>query len=368
MGMGKFGFIVHPVDAKRDAARKWPWARWLPTWVIEQRLKGTQPFVISQATGIESPAGARAEGWFVVCPLTPRQMLSLPLEGVMDRIVKAGEIAAQKGAGIVGLGAFTSVVGDGGLTVSRRLPIAVTTGNSYTVATALEGALTAAELVGMDVAIAKAAVLGATGSIGRTCAEALARRVQDVMLGGRDSQRLEEVRRRLESRSTTRARLSTTTNLAEALAEADLVVTVTSAVDAVIEPSWLKRGAVVCDVARPRDVSRRVVEERDDVLVIEGGVVRIPGEVRFGFDFGFPEGIAYACMAETILLALEERYEGFTLGKEVSIEQVEEIDRLAKKHGFRISGFRSFEKPVSEEQIRHVRERAGRAPAVVSAP
>jgi hypothetical protein len=29
----------------------------------------------------------------------------------------------------------------------------------------------------------------------------------------------------------------------------------------------------------------------------------------------------------------------------------------AKKHGFRLSGFRSFEKPVSEEAIERVREK-----------
>ncbi|HRF93732.1 MAG TPA: hypothetical protein PLZ51_00995, partial [Aggregatilineales bacterium] len=82
-----------------------------------------------------------------------------------------------------------------------------------------------------------------------------------------------------------------------------------SAVHAVIEPRHLKPGAVVCDVARPRDVSRLVADQRDDVLVIEGGMVEVPGDVDFHFDFGFPEGKAYACMAETMALALEGRYE-----------------------------------------------------------
>ncbi|MCL6624776.1 MAG: hypothetical protein K6T17_09215, partial [Fimbriimonadales bacterium] len=113
-----------------------------------------------------------------------------------------------------------------------------------------------------------------------------------------------------------------------------------------------------CDVARPRDVSRRVAEERPDVLVLEGGIVEVPGDVNFGFDFGFPPRMAYACMAETMILALENRPEPFTLGKKVSVAQVEEIRRLAEKHGFRLAGFRSFEKPVSEETIQRVRRLA----------
>jgi len=94
--------------------------------------------------------------------------------------------------------------------------------------------------------------------------------------------------------------------------------------------------------------------------VIEGGMVQVPGPVDFGFDFGFPPGKAYACMAETMILALEGRYEDYTLGKDIKLEQVEEIARLATKHGFRLAGFRSFERAVTEEQIDRIRTNARR--------
>ena len=90
--------------------------------------------------------------------------------------------------------------------------------------------------------------------------------------------------------------------------------------------------------------------------MIEGGVVQVPGQVDFGFDFGFPAGSAYACMSETMLLALEDRAESFTIGKDVTVDQVSEMDRLAIKHGFKLSGFRSFEKAVSADKIERVRE------------
>jgi len=141
--------------------------------------------------------------------------------------------------------------------------------------------------------------------------------------------------------------------------DADLVLTVTSAITAVIEPEYLKPGAVVCDVARPRDVSRRVGEQRDDVLVIEGGMVEVPGDVDFHFDFGFPPRMAYACMAETMALALEGRYEDYSLGKQISRARVEEISAIAARHGFRLGPFRSFERgPVTPETIARVQERA----------
>jgi predicted amino acid dehydrogenase len=143
-----------------------------------------------------------------------------------------------------------------------------------------------------------------------------------------------------------------------------VIITVTSAVDTVIEPEDLKPGAVVCDVARPRDVSRRVAEMRDDVLVIDGGVVEVPGKVNFNFNFGYPPGLAYACMAETMILALEGRIENFTLGRELTVEQIDTINRLAAKHGFRVAGFRSFELPVSAARVAAIREQARRKAAL----
>jgi fatty aldehyde-generating acyl-ACP reductase len=362
--MQKFAFIIHPIKAK-DVAKKYPVAKHLPDRLIEWYIKGRDPVVAAQVTGIRSIAGEEAEGWFIGCPFTPRQFLELPLDFVYDKLEKCGRMAEELDAGIIGLGAFTSVVGDGGVTLSKRLKIAVTTGNSYTVATAVEGAVKAAGLMGISLPCANVAVIGATGSIGATCAEILARDAREVGLIGRSTEKLAALADRL--RSAAQAEIRTYTDVAEGLKDADIVITVSSAAEAIVQPHHIKRGAVVCDVARPRDVSVAVQKERDDVLVIEGGVVRVPGQMRCAsmmtdapFSFGFPQGTAYACMSETIALALEGRYESFTLGKEVSVQQVDNISALCRKHGFQLDGFRSFERAVTDEEIDRIRQRAGR--------
>lgn len=354
--MEKFGFIMHPLQAKADIARKYPFVKYLPERLVEFGLKYKSPMMISHITGIRSITGTEAEGWFVGCPLTSRQLVSLPLDFVYERIIQTARLAQEQGARIVGLGAFTSVAGDGGITVARSLDIAVTTGNSYTVATALDGTMKAAELMGIDPAQARVAVVGAGGSIGRTCARILAPQVAEMALIGRSLEPLNKVATEITDETDKTPKVYTEIPLG--IRNADMVITVTSAVDAVIQPADIKSGAVVCDVARPRDVSWRVQKERNDVLVIEGGVVAIPGDVEFHFDFGFPRKTAYACMSETMILALEGRYENFTLGKDVSVEQVREISRLADKHGFRLAGFRSFERAVTDEYIAQVRGNA----------
>ena len=353
--MEKFAFMIHPLDAKRDASRKWPWVRFLPTSFIEWGLKHKSPLVVSHITGIRSLTGAEAEGWFIACPLTPRQFSALPLDFVYGRMAECGHIAESLGARILGLGAFTSVVGDGGITVADRLKIAVTTGNSYTVAVAIEETLAMARRMQISMP-AEIAVVGATGSIGSTCAEIMAPHAARLTVIGRNPSNLEQLADHL--RPGCPGEVIVSTDVAEGIRKADLVITVTSAVDSVIDPQDIKSGAVVCDVARPRDVSKRVVEQRDDVLVIEGGMVQPPGPVDFGFDFGYPPGLSLACMAETMLLALDGRYESFTLGKHVEVDKVRLIGSLAQKHGFKMANPRSFERPVTDDQIDAIRERA----------
>ena len=310
--MEKFAFIIHPLSI-HDMAHVSPVLKFIPDSWLESALKLKKPFQVSHITGIKSPY-AEAEGWFIGCPLTSKQMVELPEEFVMDRIIESGKIAQELGAKVVGLGAFTSIVGDAGITVAKNLDIAVTSGNSYTVATALEGTREAVRLMGKDLATAHVTIVGASVA----------------------------------------GKLTVSNDIKHSLKDADVVIAVTSAVDFLIEPEDLKAGAIVCDVARPRNVSREVASKRKDVLVIEGGVIKVPGNVDFHFDFGFPPQTSFACMAETMILALEKRYENFTLGRKLTIEQIDTISQLARKHDFSLAGFRNFERAVTDEEIAHI--------------
>jgi fatty aldehyde-generating acyl-ACP reductase len=352
--MGSFAFIVHPIEIS-DVARKFRIAKYLPEKLVEHALKYVSPFKMSEITGVKSDHGS-ASGWFISCPLTPGMMMSMPEDKVMNKIIDAAKLAQDLGAKIVGLGAFTAVVGDAGITVSQNVDIAVTTGNSYTVATAIEGTLKAAGLMGIDMDAAEVLVLGATGSIGRVLALILAHRGCNLTLAARNVARLERVSSQITKETGIVPRI--TSDVKQAVRSADVIVCVSSALDVLIEPEDLKPGALVCDVARPRNVSVEVQQKRKDVLVIEGGIVKVPGDVEFNFDFGFPRGHSYACMAETMILALEEKYESWSLGRSLTVAQVSGIAQLAQKHGFELGGFRSFERPVTQEQIAMVNRNA----------
>jgi len=158
-----------------------------------------------------------------------------------------------------------------------------------------------------------------------------------------------------------------TTDVGSAVRRAQLVLTATSSTQDVIEPEDLKIGAVVCELSLPHDVSRRVAAERPDVLVVEGGNMRVPGNPRFErvrepgteFDLNLPARTALACMSETMILALEGRLEPYTLGRGIKLEKVIEIEAMAARCGFELADMRAFDAAVTPEKIAAIRAAAG---------
>lgn len=358
----RFAFLMHPLRFD-DFARKYPFTQKLPERWVESLFRHVPPMQVGHVTGVESPSGEQLEGWLLGLAMTPRVLLETPYPVVLKSLLKAGRLAENLGAEILGLGAFTKIAGDRGVTLASQLNIPVTTGNSYTTATAVAGALAAARRMGRDPNTAHVAVIGATGSIGTACCHLLAQEVSGLTVVARGRDRLDALAAVLRERYP-RVTVHVETNIPEAARSADILIAVSSSPDALVAPEDLRPGAVVCDVSRPRNLSRVVSERRPDVLVIDGGVIEVPGErADLGFDFGFPPRMVEACMAETMALALEGRMENFTLGPTVDPEKVGEISAIADRHGFKMSGFRRFERAISDAEVDAIRDLAAQVEA-----
>ena len=369
----KFCFVIHPLSLE-DVERYEPGAKGKGRAIITKICEWIPPYAAVHVTGVRTPDGRETEGWFVASTLLPEQILEFPREDIYGRIVRAIEIGAELGAGIAGLGAFTAVVGDGGVTVAERAPIPVTTGNSLTIAAGVQSLFRGADEMAIDPSQATAAVVGATGSIGSACLRLIAPRVKRVILVARNQTRLakyyESVAGELPCAS------GYTTDISHAVRQSQLILTATSSTQDVIEPEDLQAGAVVCELSLPHDVSRRVALERPDVLVTEGGNMLVPGNPRFervrergtDFDLNLPTRTALACMAETMVLALEGRLESYTLGRGIDLGKVVEIERLAAKDGFSLAGMRAFDAAITPEQIENKRRAAEERRKTIAAP
>lgn len=374
----RFAFVIHPLSQQyfRNVEPLSTVSDVAPgpvMDVVEKAVAYMPPLTYSHVTGITSPTGAEAEGWLITVGGTPKELMAHSPEFTYSRLLAAAEIARKHGAQVMGLGAFTKVVGDAGLTVAKKAPLPVTTGNSYSASGALWAAHEAVQRLGLAEVDdggrihGKAMVVGATGSIGSVCARLLALSSDELWLVSPETAKLLALKHDIE-RERPRAEVHMAATPDGHLADMDVIVTATSgAGKRVLDIMAVKPGCVITDVARPLDLSAEEVAKRPDVLVIESGEIELPGDVRMR-DIGLPPGVVYACLAETVVLALEGRYETFTVGRNIEWEKVKEIYRLGLKHGMRLAAITGVNGVYTDEDIARIRGLALERRAALMAP
>ncbi len=417
---GRFAFLVHPLDVQNYPQfdeSLYDFSENELGELIDKWNDLIDPFLISRAM-ITAKSGRKAYGEFIAVPRTTEELVAMPKAQALQELKAAIRLAKERGARIVGLGAYTSVISMGGLYVKDE-GVPVTTGNSYTVVAAIDAVNTAMEKLNIPAAQATAAVIGATGAIGKGLSMLLSENVSGLILIGNPNNKdssigrmqniAAEICRYLASliasnysftpgsighqlaackdlpaagaplgdfvefvRGSGRKNrlISVSTSINDVLPRADVVISATSTMGKLIHAGNLKRGAVVCDISRPANVSEEVESMRPDVLVLDGGVIEVPGQPDLGWNFGFEKGLAYACMAETMLLALEQHYHNYSLGASgITIETILKTREWARKHGFKLASFRSFNRPLSEERwqtVLRLREQDFQLPGTAS--
>ena len=366
----RFAFVIHPLS-QNYIKNAFPIPKSTPKFVmdkVESLAAHMPPMVYCKMSNIVSPTGAEAEGWLISVGGTPKEMLSRSPEFTYRRLLQASKMAEKMGAQIMGLGAFTKVVGDAGITVARRSSLPITTGNSYSASGALWAAADAMRRMGLvhinkhnKKVAAKTMVIGASGSIGSVSARLLAMSFDEVYLAGRTLSKLDELKASI-LKETPDAKVFTTIDYNELLADMDMIVTSTSgAGKEILDIMRVKPGCVITDVARPLDLPASDVAKRPDVLVIESGEIDLPTKVKGMKSISLPPNVIYACLAETIVLALEGRFEVFTVGRDTEWEKVKEIYKLGIKHGMKLAAISGVNGVFSDEDIAKVVVRAKKA-------
>lgn len=359
----RFAFVIHPLS-QEYIKKGFPIPKATPKFVmdrVESLAAHMPPLVYCKMSNIVSPTGAEAEGWLITVGGTPREMLARSPEFTYRRLLAAAEMAEKMGAQLMGLGAFTKVVGDAGVTVARRARIPITTGNSYSASGALWAAHDAMRRMGLvpvppkgERVAAKTMVIGASGSIGSVSARLLAMAFEQVVIAGRDLKKLEQLKASILE-DTPDANVVCSTDYDALLGDMDMIVTSTSgAGKKILDITKVKPGCVITDVARPLDLPPEEVAKRPDVLVVESGEIELPTKVKGLKYIGLPPNVIYACLAETIVLALEGRFEVFTIGRDTEWQKVKEIYRLGLKHGMKLAAISGVNGVFSDEQIAQV--------------
>lgn len=324
------------------------------------------PFVYGHIKHILSPAnGKEINGVIYALPATPKVLKETDPELIYKKIESICYDAANRGAKLIGLGAYTKIVGDQGVTINKNSPIPVTTGNSLSASAtlwALNEVVQKMRLLNKDkntgLVDGMAMVIGATGSIGQVSAKLLSLVFKKVCLVAPRVNRLQNLKEAIQAINP-RCEVTYVTDANELAADADVLVTATSALDhKIVDVMRLKPGAVVCDCSRPLDFDIEDAKKRPDVLIIESGEVILPGPVELDCDIGLPGNTVYACLAETALLTLEGQFDSFTMGRDIEWDKVKQIYKMARRHGVQLAEIQGHVGIISDREIELTRQLA----------
>lgn len=337
----RFAFLVHPrAKLAEDLGRVWRPLGTGPEALYDLALRRLPVPPVTMAAVHLGDAGDPV-GHVVLVPFGARHLLQHPGEG-RRRVGKAVDHAVRLGARTVGLGALTATVTGGGVSLRGRTDVGITNGNAFTAATVDAQARQLLDTLVDQAGERHVAVVGATGSVGSAVVRLLARdqAVDRLTLVARNGPRLEALAADVGRHVPT----VTSTDLGD-VARAGLVVLLTASADALVRPEHLAPDAVVLDATQPRNTSPELRVTRPDVAIVDGGIVDVPGLRLVGGDVGLPDGRAYACFAETMLVALAGHHGHFATGLP-TLEQVDQTRAMASELGVGLAAPTSFGRPL----------------------
>ncbi len=322
------------------------------------------------------------DGMFVFSPLSPRDMMQLGEKDKLQLMCEYLQVAKAHGAEIVGLGAYTSVIADGGNhLLAHANDLLITNGNSLTALATVESLFSLTQ--GADLSQSCAVIVGARGSVGKIAVAGLAHRYGQLILVGRrgsearleaeiipyliescmqseyhiiensffDKLRqylktavLEQLTIEQHAQALYQLGLSIETDYQIAFSRADAVISATSEGKAFLNTQYLKKSALVFDAARPFDFV-----SDGHIKIYEGGLVKQPNAVFYS-DCNMikaPAGINLACLSETIALALENVQQHQSIGRSIAFKKACQILKIAKQQGFTAINYASKQKVAS---------------------
>jgi hypothetical protein len=232
-----FSFVIHPLSTKH--LFKHPYLKYVKQYsrpfekFTEEAISYAPGFYYGKIDGIQSEKnGKKVCGLIYTVTETPKKLLETEPDIIYKKIVRPCEKAYERGSKIIGLGAYTKIVGDAGVTIDHLSPIPVTTGNSLSAASTLWAAKLAVDTLGFvkkenNFFKGKTMIVGATGSIGAVSAKILGLSWEEIIIVAPRAYKLIELKEEI-LKINPEAKVQISTDADAYSFECDLIITTTS--------------------------------------------------------------------------------------------------------------------------------------------
>ncbi len=346
VGLGELGGLF-PVRVEQEAKNRF----------LYKSLAKIPPFIIKESD--ITVEGTDLRGVLVAVLLYGEQMLlNSWMPFAKKRIVEAIQLANEGGARLIGLGAHTSPATLGGMTLREQgkyidvnsiADIGITNGNALTAGASVEAVKRSVETLDLLPQKAKIGVVGASGSVGAATSRLLVEEGFVPILNSRWKMKLEGKFEDIKDY------VLFSEDLRD-MRQCDVIVVMTSAASATLLPEHVSPGTIVIEDTQPRNITEPHAKKirENGSMVIDGGYVHIPG-YKCGFNLRLPAETTLACLAETLILALEGRVSDYSLG-DAQVDKAREILKLAKKYNITVASPTWNSRPIDTrvyDRVKH---------------
>jgi predicted amino acid dehydrogenase len=329
--MKTFAFLFHPTSLKQ-VKHFWPLTGMLPNSLLKYFLK-FKHFRIIHLKKIKSLTGQEIEGYLIVCPLLPDSIFETDEETILNKIIAAGSISAGLNTQILGLEGYVASIADKKPMIYKHLKTAVTSGSSFTAWSVYEAVYKTIKNNDLDLKKCTVTIFGPNNAIGSLCARKFSINVKKLILTGGFTQRLQNIKDTIKDLNKTDIIIEEDTT--KAIKQADIIINTYNGPSVLFDIADIKPQAIVCDAAVFKHVAEKA-KLRKDLTVIDCDIIKLPLGQKLSIHFGWPESFVCGYLAETMLLAFENKILNYSLGENINLDKMDEIADIAVKHGFEV--------------------------------
>lgn len=320
-----------------------------------------------QLDGFDAPNRC-IRGWYVFIPNYTEELLkNRSLR--QKKLLQAGILAKRLNAKFAGMAGLIASFSKGGKYLSDNIvDFGFTTGHSYTIANIYKIIKDIVKRVSLDLSTSTVALVGSAGSIGSGVAKLISEnKIKDMILIDMPNMvslnkltKLKDVLKQINSNNPIKI-----SKYISDIRDADLIIVATNSPTSIINSEYLKPGVVIIDDSFPKNVSRDTLKERDDIILLEGGVTQMP-KLNIDVSRHMPDLLdlsiskliscsqAYGCLAETFILAALGHKGNYGLG-DADPRLAKEIMEKGRGLSFVNAVFQNYGFIVEESRIERVK-------------
>lgn len=313
---------------------------------IPEKKSISTPLEITYLENIQSNNGAKTSGSIIVVPLFLNQIAFLDKNAIVKKLLSAVKIALRRKAKVICLpGAFSEFLPF--LKKNIKQEIFWVTGKKFLASVIIDNVTKIIEILKSS-EINKISFFDASSPLARACAQIISPYAKEIWFFDTKKRKKSEF---IEFKSIPDKKIKVTNSARDVLKNSKWIINVSLFISQETI-DCLEENSIIVDALVPFWVAKSIKHERKDVLPIESAWTSRGPLTSKIFDVVFPQDAIYCCIAEAVMLGLEENIQQSLLN--MNPGNIAKVREIGKKHGFCLPEFRCSGELYSKKDLEKI--------------